>query len=69
MDRRIIRIKLTSQGHDYLKNAQKTLEIDIKKLLAPLTLEKIKELEKSIQTIKNTMLKINLAKKNLKRLS
>jgi len=63
VDRRIIRIKLTSHGNDYLRNTQKTLEVDIRELIAPLNLEERKEFERSIQTIKNTLFKIKLSKK------
>lgn len=69
MDRRIIRIKLTKQGQDFLDNTQRTLEADIKELLNPMDLEEIKELETGIQTIKNTVLKLQHQKKNPNTLS
>jgi DNA-binding MarR family transcriptional regulator len=58
VDRRIIRIKLTEHGHDFLDSTQKTLEADLDKLLSPLNLEEMLELETSVQTIKNIVLKI-----------
>lgn len=57
-DRRIIRIVLTSEGQNFIKNYQKTVKESMDQLLSPLSHEEVKELKKSIKTIKNAVLKI-----------
>ncbi len=57
-DRRIIRIALTSEGRNFIKNSQNTVKGDMKQLLSPLSLKEVEELKKSIETIKNVVLKI-----------
>jgi DNA-binding MarR family transcriptional regulator len=62
-DRRIIRIVLTPEGRNFIKNSQKTVKKSMIQLLSPLTLEEVEELKKSIATIKNAVLKIQNKKK------
>ena len=54
-DRRIIRIALTSEGRNFIKNSQKTVKGDMKQLLSTLTFKEIVELKKSIKTIKKIL--------------
>lgn len=62
-DRRIIRIVLTSEGRNFIKNSQKTVKESLTQLLSPLSFEEVEELKKSITTIKNVVLKIQDRKK------
>jgi DNA-binding MarR family transcriptional regulator len=62
-DRRIIRIVLTPEGRNFIKNSQKTVKESLTQLLSPLSFEEIEELKKSITTIKNVVLKIQDRKK------
>ena len=62
-DRRIIRIVLTPEGRNFIKNSQKTVKDSMIQLLSPLTLEEVEELKKSIATIKNVVFKIQNRKK------
>jgi DNA-binding MarR family transcriptional regulator len=62
-DRRIIRIVLTPEGRNFIKNSQKTVKESLTQLLSPLSFEEVEELKKSITTIKNVVLKIQDRKK------
>lgn len=57
-DRRIIRIVLTSEGQNFIKNYQKSVKESMDQLLSPLSPKEVEELKKSIKTIKNVVLKI-----------
>ena len=57
-DRRIIRIVLTHEGENFIKNYQKTVDESMNQLLSKLSFEEIEELKKSLETIKNVILKI-----------
>ena len=57
-DRRIIRLALTPEGHNFLKNSQNTVIENMNQLFAPLDLKRVEELKKSIETIKNVVLEI-----------
>jgi DNA-binding MarR family transcriptional regulator len=61
-DRRIIRIVLTPEGRNFIKNSQKTVKESMNQLLSPLTFEEVQDLKKSIATIKNVVLKIQAGK-------
>ena len=61
-DRRIIRIVLTPEGRNFIKNSQKTVKESMNQLLSPLTFEEVQDLKKSITTIKNVVLKIQAGK-------
>jgi DNA-binding MarR family transcriptional regulator len=65
-DRRIIRIQLTKNGKEFLRNSQKNIETNMNELIAPLSVEDLEDLETSIQTIKKIVLKIQQSKKNKK---
>ncbi len=57
-DRRVLRIVLSAEGEDLIKNSNITVKEAMNQLLNPLSPEEIEELGKSIETIKNTVLKI-----------
>ena len=57
-DRRVLRIVLTAEGEDLIKNSNITVKEGMNQLLNPLSPEELEELGKSIETIKNTVLKI-----------
>ncbi len=57
-DRRIIRIELTPEGRNFIRNSKKTVKESMTQILSPLTYEEIEELKKSISTIKKIVLKI-----------
>jgi DNA-binding MarR family transcriptional regulator len=61
-DRRIIRIVLTPDGRNFIKNSKQTVKESMNQLLSPLTFEEVEELKKSIATIKNVVLKIQAGK-------
>jgi DNA-binding MarR family transcriptional regulator len=62
-DRRIIRIVLTPEGRNFIKNSKKTVKEGMNQLLSPLDIGEIEDLKKSITTIKNVVLKIQEGKK------
>ncbi len=62
-DRRIIRVKLTSYGHSFIKTSRNPIKENMKQLLSSLNFEEVEELKKSIKTIKNIVLKIQDANK------
>jgi DNA-binding MarR family transcriptional regulator len=62
-DRRIIRIQLTKNGKDFLKNSKKNIETNMNELIAPLSVEDLEDLKTSIGTIKKIVLKIQQSKK------
>ena len=62
-DRRIIRIQLTKNGKDFLKNSKKMIEGSMNELIDPLIVEDLENLRTSIQTIKKIVLKIQQSKK------
>lgn len=57
-DRRILRIVLTDEGKKRIKESHETVIEDMNQLLSPLSPEEVKELSKSIEVIKNAVLKI-----------
>ncbi|MGO9387340.1 MAG: MarR family transcriptional regulator [Methanobacterium sp.] len=57
-DRRIIRVILTSKGKDFIENNGKYFNKHLKELLSSLSLTEVEELNKSIITIKNVVLRI-----------
>ena len=57
-DRRIIRIVLTPKGQYLINNSQKAVKDGMNQLLSPLSLKEVEELKKSMETIKNVVLKI-----------
>ena len=57
-DCRIIRLALTPEGHNFLKNSQNTVIENMNQLFAPLDLKRVEELKKSVETIKNVVLEI-----------
>ncbi|ADZ09726.1 regulatory protein MarR [Methanobacterium lacus] len=57
-DRRVLRIALTAEGEDLIHNSNKTVKEALNLLLNPLSPDELEELGKSIETIKNTVLKI-----------
>jgi Transcriptional regulators len=57
-DRRILRIVLTDEGKKRIKESHETVIADMNQLLSPLSPEEVKELSKSIEVIKNAVLKI-----------
>lgn len=63
-DRRIIRIQLTSEGRKFLKSSPKDIEANANKLIDPLNIEDLKELQTSIKTIKKIVKKIQQSKKD-----
>jgi DNA-binding MarR family transcriptional regulator len=64
-DRRIIRIQLTENGKEFLRNSQKHIEPNMSELIAQLSAEDLKDLKTSIQTIKKIVLKIQQSKKKI----
>ena len=62
-DRRIIRIVLTPEGLNFIKNSRNTVKEGMNQLLSPLSIEELEELKKSITTIKNVVLKIQEGKR------
>jgi len=57
-DRRVLRIVLTDEGKDLIKKSNKTVKEGMNQLLSPLNPKELEELGKSIEVIKNTVLKI-----------
>jgi len=57
-DRRVLRIVLTTEGENFIKKSHKTVNEGMNQLLSPLNLKEVEELSKSIEIIKNTVLKI-----------
>ena len=57
-DRRVLRIVLTGEGKDLIKKSNKTVKEGMNQLLSPLNPKELEELGKSIEVIKNTVLKI-----------
>lgn len=57
-DRRILRLTLTPGGEDLIKKSNPIVKESMKELLNPLSPEELEDLGKSIETIKNTVLKI-----------
>jgi DNA-binding MarR family transcriptional regulator len=57
-DRRVLRIALTDEGKDLIKNSNITVKEAMNQLFSPLTHDELEELCKSIEIIKNTVLKI-----------
>jgi len=57
-DRRVLRITLTAEGKDLLKNSNITVKDAMNQLLNPLSHDELEELGRSIEIIKNTVLKI-----------
>lgn len=57
-DRRVFRIALTAEGKDLIKNSNIEVKEAMNQLFSPLTHDELEELGKSIETIKNTVLKI-----------
>ena len=57
-DRRMIRVKLTSNGKDFIENNGKYFNEHLKELLSNLSLDEVEELNKSIMTIKHVVLRI-----------
>ncbi len=57
-DRRIIRVILTPEGRDFIKKSGKYFDEQLKNLLSSLSLMELEELNKSIITIKNIVLRI-----------
>ncbi len=57
-DRRVLRIVLTDQGKSLIKKSNKTVKESMTQLLSPLSPKELEELGKSIEIIKNTVLKI-----------
>ncbi|WP_158304897.1 MarR family transcriptional regulator [Methanobacterium lacus] len=64
-DRRIIRIQLTKNGKNFLKDSKKNIEAEMNELIAPLSVEDIEDLKTSVLTIKKIVLKIQQSKKKL----
>lgn len=57
-DRRIIRIKLTSGGMEFIKKSRLIVEENMSENLSSLNAEELEELYKAIKTVKSTLLKI-----------
>ena len=57
-DRRVLRIVLTAEGKNLLKKSNITVKEAMNKLFTPLSHDELEELGKSIDIIKNTVLKI-----------
>ena len=57
-DRRVLRIVLTVEGKDLIKKSNKTVKEGMNQLLSPLNPKELEELGKSMEVIKNTVLKI-----------
>jgi len=57
-DRRVIRIALTLEGENFVKKSRKTVTEGMDQLLSPLNHKELEELSKSIEIIKNAVLKI-----------
>ncbi len=61
-DRRVLRIVLTAEGKKLIKESHKTVTESMNQLLSPLSHKELEELSKSIEVIKNSVLKIQGAK-------
>lgn len=57
-DRRIIRIKLTSGGLEFIKKSRLIVEENMRENLSSLNAEELEGLYKAIKTVKSTLLKI-----------
>lgn len=57
-DRRIIRIKLTPKGKDFIKDSRVLVEENMRENLSSLNAEELDELYKAIKTVKSTLMKI-----------
>lgn len=57
-DRRVLRIALTAEGKDLIKNSNIKVKEGMNQLFSPLTHDELEELGKSIEIIKKTVLKI-----------
>lgn len=57
-DRRVLRITLTAEGKDLIKKSNITVKEAVNQLFTPLSYDELEELGKSIEIIKNTVLKI-----------
>jgi DNA-binding MarR family transcriptional regulator len=57
-DRRVLRIVLTAEGKNLIKKSHKTVKESMNQLLSPLSHKELEELSKSIEIIKNAVLKI-----------
>ena len=60
-DRRVLRIVLTAEGKKFIKESHKTVAEGMNQLLSPLSHKELEELSKSIEVIKNAVLKIQNA--------
>lgn len=60
-DRRIIRLALTPEGHNFIKDSQNTVIESMNQLFVPLELKRVEELKKSVETIKNVVLETRCA--------
>lgn len=61
-DRRIIRIQLTTKGKEFLKTAPENMKSRTNELIAPLSVENLKDLQTSVKTIKTIVHKIQQSK-------
>ena len=57
-DRRVLRIVLTDEGKKFIKEAHETVTESMNQLLSSFSPKELEELSKSIEVIKNTVLKI-----------
>jgi len=57
-DRRIIRIKLKSEGRSFIKESRVRVEENMLQNLSPLNAEELEELCRAIKTVKTTLMKI-----------
>ncbi len=57
-DRRIIRIKITPQGMDFIKKSRVLVEENMLENLSPLNSEELEDLYQAINIIKTTLMKI-----------
>ena len=57
-DRRVLRIALTAEGKDLIKNSNIKVKEGMNQIFSPLTHDELEELGKSIEIIKKTVLKI-----------
>lgn len=57
-DRRVLRIMVTAEGKNLIKTSHKTVTESMNQLLSPLSHNELEELSKSIEIIKNAVLKI-----------
>ncbi len=62
-DRRIIRIQLTKNGKNFLKDSKKNIGAEMNELIAPLSVEDLEALKTSILTIKKIVQKIQHSQK------